>query len=363
MLDFLIAMGKWIADFMDYVLGWMLRLHEWTGLREDVSRDIVIFVVAVLTCIVLTYARKWTTDQDLMKRCKEDLATLKKLKKQARRDKDKDAKARIQMTVAQINLTRMKAELWGLLASLIPIVLLACWAWERLDYYPPEPGDTMQVRATFPASQIGENAWLYARPQENAEMAVAMGARKLADGRPDPTVADVAGGPTTRPDQILQAVRIDDAWDPFNRQHIEGAKKAGLAVWEITPQQAMEVDLVIATGDKRMVHPLNVGTPAYAYPLQLHGGDYSTWVDHEKAYFLNYVPKMPEFWNWWEAVSKRPAPTLEDGASLWAQAVYYVWKWPIHIVSMVTWLTPWLVAYLAIAIPFVPLLRKVLKVY
>lgn len=363
-MELIIRFGKWLADIMDYVFGWMLHLSDWFGLPEQVGRDIAIFIVAIGTSVILTYARKWTTDQDLMERCKNDLKQLKKVRKRFGK-KDKEAKRNIQATTATINLKRLKAEGWGLLASLIPIALLATWAWERLDYFPPEPGQTLTLRANFAVADVDELTWLTMEPAD-APVKVTMGLRQLATQKtvtendkavlrwvPEPDVPGeelaargrkLTGLPTTAPDgdtplpmptAKVQPIRHDDAWDVIARQHVEAAPQAGLAVWEITPTEPVDVKLVIGYPEGRMEHQLKVGYAQYAQPLIIHDMEkgYMTYIDHRRAGFLNWIPGVDWFWNWWNRQ--------------WYTAFF----------------PPWLVAYLVICIPFVPLLRMALKVY
>jgi hypothetical protein len=80
----------------------------------------------------------------------------------------------------------------------------------------------------------------------------------------------------------------------------------------------------------------------------------------DRPLFLSSIPGATAFWKWWARVSLDPAPDAASG--FWNSVGYYAWQLPVWLVSRVTLFTPWLAAYLMICIPFVPLLRKVLRV-
>jgi hypothetical protein len=143
-----------LVSIGDAALGGLLRL----------PRDAVLILLALLTGLVLTVVRRWTTDQDLLRRCKEDKRRLKQLLKEARRRKDREAVKRIRATIGQIGMMAMKAEGKPLLVSLPIIVVLAVWAFARIAYLPPKPGEPLEVRFYFPESEIGRTVFLLPEP-------------------------------------------------------------------------------------------------------------------------------------------------------------------------------------------------------
>lgn len=147
MLDALHQGLTWIGDL---IFGGLLRL----------PRDIVLVLLALLTGLVLTVVRRWTTNQDLLRRCKEDKARLKQLMKEARRRRDRDAVKRIRATLGQIGWIAMKSEGRPLLASLPIIAVLAVWAFSRIAWLPPPPDEPIEVRFYFTESEIGRIAFL-----------------------------------------------------------------------------------------------------------------------------------------------------------------------------------------------------------
>jgi hypothetical protein len=249
-------------------------------------RDLAILIVAIGTSLLLTIVRKWTTPQDRLRRGKADLKRLKQLRREAKRARDKEAVRRIRTTIGMIQVMRMKAEGLPLLVSIVPIALLACWAFARLDYYPPQKGDELTVEANYRLSSAGKLAHMV--PPENVEV--------------------------SRP---IQVVRVDTA---------TGAN--GIVKWTIRPtSERSDTRLIFRHDGQTVTHPLSVGGVKYAPAIQQHSGQESgkitaTMVQMERARFLGIVPGIPQIM-----------------------------------------FAPWLVAYLLIAMVFVPVLRHCLKIY
>ena len=266
-----------LTRLLDYPLGWLLAIH----------RDIAIVIVALGTSLLLTLARKWTTNQDHLCRCKSDMTRLKQLRREAKRAKNKDAVERIRATVGMISIVKMKAEGLPLLVSIIPIALLAIWCLARLDYFPPKHDAALTVRVYYPHSSVGKYA--HARAPKGVELK-----------------------PST-----IQAVRLDP-----------DGEENGLAVWDVRPGPGIEeFNLTVSHLDRTATHQMLVGGNVYPLPLVDHAASTDekilmSEVVLDQAKFLGVVPGIPEI------------------------------MFP-----------PWLVAYLIIVVPFVPLLRKVMGVY
>ncbi len=75
-------------------------------------------------------------------------------------------------------------------------------------------------------------------------------------------------------------------------------------------------------GGQTLRHPLRVGQKRYEPPILLHESDTATWVELKQVRLFGIVPGVP-------------------------------WLF----------LAPWLAAYLIIVIPFVFILRRVLRIY
>src|SRR5512133_2748849 len=139
-MELFIQINTFITHMMDYVLGWILLL----------PRDLRLFMVAVMTSGLLTVVRLFCTDQNWLKRAFNDTKRLGQLLKQAKREKDKDAKVRYNATLNLIKLKSMKFEGKPLLWALVPVALLATWCFDRLAFIPPQPGQTVEVKMYVP---------------------------------------------------------------------------------------------------------------------------------------------------------------------------------------------------------------------
>ena len=137
----------------DPLLGWLLYL----------PRDAALLIVAIGTAIILTVVRVFTTNQDLLRRCQQDKARLKQLTREAKKNRDKEALARYQATLQGITMKTLKAEGKPLLASLVPIALVATWAFCRIAYLPVMEGQPVRLRIFTPLSAIGQ--WAHVVPQ------------------------------------------------------------------------------------------------------------------------------------------------------------------------------------------------------
>jgi len=273
-MNALADVSTWIARLMDLPLGWLL----------DLPRDVAIAIVAVATSLLLTLVRKWTTRQDHLRRCRDDARRLKQLIRQARKAKDRAAVLRHRKTLGMVGGMRLRAEGLPLVVSLGPIVLLAVWAVERLDYVPPRVGEDVVVRAYYPVSSVGRLTHLVP-----------------------------PAGAALRSDAI-QLVQLDPK-----------GERNGLATWKLCASEPLEsAPLLIRHEGTTARHPLSAGGRVCGPPVVAHddGLVQATAVELRRAKFLGIVPGIP--------------------------AIAF---------------PPWLVAYLVIVIPLVPLLRRVLRVY
>ncbi|MFP4058069.1 MAG: hypothetical protein ACLF0G_14470 [Candidatus Brocadiia bacterium] len=273
-MDTLGAISAWIARLMDYPLGWLLAL----------PRDLAIALLAVGTCLLLALARKLTTDQDRLRRCRGDIRRLRALIRQARRQGEKATVRRLRATRARVNTLRLGAEAKPLAVSIVPIVVLAVWAVARLDYLPPRVGEELTLRAFYPLSSVDRLTHLV--PRDGVEL----------------------------PQGAVRVVELDP----------EGEAN-GLASWALRPAEPLEgTRLLIRHRGQTAEHPLRAGARTYAPPLVAHGGPaiLVTELELRRARFLGLVPGIPAL------------------------------GFP-----------PWLVAYLLLVVPLVPLVRRLLRVY
>jgi uncharacterized membrane protein (DUF106 family) len=210
-----------ILRVTDPLLGWSLAL----------PRDLALLIVAGGSAAVLTLARKLTTNQEYLARCHRDKQRLRQLIREAKQRGDRDALQRMHRTRTMIALRQMKAEGRPLLAALLPIVLLATWAFQRLEYHPPDPGEPVAFNAYFPMSAVGRT--VHVVPQDGLE---------AADG------------------WIREVTAVTDAGPPY-----------GLATWTLSAAARTEpYELVLRRGDRTWSHALRVGLRIYEPPLLNH---------------------------------------------------------------------------------------------
>ena len=143
MLDWL---NNAVLTITDPLLGWLLAL----------DRSVALFIVAGASAVILTLVRLVTTNQDLLRRCNRDRKQLKRLIKEAKARKDKDALQRHKATMVLIAGKKIKSEGLPLLAALVPILLLATWCFSRLGYHPLRADEPIQLSAYFPVSSVGK---------------------------------------------------------------------------------------------------------------------------------------------------------------------------------------------------------------
>ena len=147
MLD---AINTFCLAFMDLLFSWILHF----------PLDIVLFFIALSTSVILISVRKISTNQNLLARCKADKRTLKKLLRKAKSKGDKDAIKRYRQTMSQIGGKVLLAEPKPLLIAIIPIAMLAVWAFARVAYEPATSDDTITIKAYFQVSSIGDHVHL-----------------------------------------------------------------------------------------------------------------------------------------------------------------------------------------------------------
>lgn len=240
----MIELSRYIAALLDYPFGWLLVL----------PRDLAIVLVAVGSSLLMTFVRKWTTDQNMMRRCKEDLNRIAGLKRDAKKSKDKPAMQRMQATEGMIKWKQMKAEFLGLAVSIVPIGLLATWAYERLEFLPPQVHQDLIVKAYYPLSSVDRLTHIIVTQN-----------------------MDVVGSP-------IQTVTMDTD------------KTNGVAEWKLHLTSPGESELVIRHRGESVQHPMSIGKHSYAPSIVYHevGSINVTQAVFEQPDFLGIVPGIPQ---------------------------------------------------------------------
>ena len=208
---------------MDSLLGWLLAM----------SKDGAIVVVAGATAGLLSAVRMFTTNQDLLKRCHLDKKRLRQLAGEARKAKAKAELSRCRQVKKMIAMKTLKQEGLPLVVSIVPIVCIALWCFERLGFHPPQDKEAVEVVAYFRVSQVGQIVHLV--PEDG--------------------------------------LSVEDGWV----KEIEVAKAAdgqpyGLARWTVRgAARAQAYPLVFRYGGKKYEHELLVGQEIYSEPIKKQG--------------------------------------------------------------------------------------------
>lgn len=193
MLD---AINRICLAITDPILGWILYL----------PRDVALLIVSIGTALVLTLARIKTTDQGLLRRCKHDKKRQKELFREAKKRGDKDARKRHRNTIRQIGLKAIRQEGWPLLASIVPIALIAVWAFAHIAYDTPDPREEITLRMYFPAEAITDLVHMLP-PEEGVRVSNGL-IRRVEDDYAQDGLTVVAG----RADWTLSAKKRDEPY-------------------------------------------------------------------------------------------------------------------------------------------------------
>ena len=287
-------LGTLCVQALDWILGWILYL----------PRDLSLLAVALLTSVSLTFARKWTTDQAWLRLAAADTARLAVLRREAKARGDREAARRSRDVGTRIKLMSLRYEWRPLLWAMLPVALLATWAFARLAYLPPVVGATIEVRAHLPASAA--NKQIHLAPEPGVE---------VQDGWMRTVVADQAQPPTGLWDRA-------DAW--FTGLASKPPRPKAVASWR-----------VVCLDDQPHTLKIRCDGRTYAFPLVAGR-------------------------NWYEA----PETAYDDGSvqtvttGLTERRLFG----SVGGISII-FFAPWLVAYLLLAIPLVFVLKRVFKIH
>lgn len=271
MLDFLTQL---ILRLMDQLLGWLLWLPT----------DAQLFIVAIGSALILAVVRKCTNDQDLLRRCRADQARQKALLREAKTRRDAASVKRHRASLSMIALKQFRQEGRPMLASLLPIVFLATWAFHRLEFHPPIAGEVVELTARFPVSAVGR-------------------------------IAHIAPA---------EGVVSHHGWIQEISAVTERGQACGEATWRLATGASREPrTLRIRYGGRTYEHPFHAGARTYEAAVKTHDERLTdTEVKLRPVKLFGFVPGLPAL--------LFPA---------------------------------WLVAYLLIIVPSVPLIKRVLRIY
>ncbi|MCC5790250.1 MAG: hypothetical protein JJT75_11490 [Opitutales bacterium] len=263
-------------------------------------RDLALFIVSIGSSAVLAVVRLWVTDQKYLHGLKVDKKRLKEKMKAAKKEKNKEEVKRLRTLNGMAAIKALKAEKKPLLWAIIPIALLATWAFNRLDYFPAEDGQVLEYSIYLPITTAGDLVTLF--PEQGIE-------------------AKEEGW-------ITEVVPVSD--HPIYPPH-------GLGNWTIqVSEEQSPYDLRIRHRDDLYTHPFTVGGRSYRMPLRPHP-EHQTEGNLPPATQVHLDEYRP-FAGWIVADF--------EGVPGFRQFFF----------------PPWLIAYLIIVIPFVVIIRRVFKI-
>jgi uncharacterized membrane protein (DUF106 family) len=295
----------------DPLLNWLLGLPA----------DVAIVIVALATAAIITFARKWTTNQDWLRRADGDCLRQKQLAKEAKRRGDKEAVRRHTLNSGLVRMRGLKFEGKPLLLAILPVALLATWCFNRLGYHPPLGNAPVEIKMYFPRTAMDSLAHLV--PQDGIE---------AQNGWVQKIGEDVNPVPVTPWDRGLAAL---GRWYTAGMEFIiakvfHAASPAppplgGLATWRIVPQaRPQPYRLQFVYGGKIYTKDVLVGSRTYTAQADVFALDAPV-----------------------QALEQVLKPIMFFG----------------FLGSLGPFLPAWLVAYLLIAIPGVSLVKKIFRIY
>ena len=291
-----------MVGLADWFLGWILFL----------PRDVALFCVAILSSALLTAVRRWATNQEWLRRAGADEKRQKQLLREALQCGDAQAAQRHKDVITRIKLKTLRCEWKPLLWALLPVTLLATWAFARLAYLPPRLHEPVEIRASVPRSAIGQVAHLAPEPGIT-----------VVDEWIQPVVED-------------QPVPPDTAWDKaglwlgdrlrglFRLAHPAETRSDGaVVIWHVILHDAQPHTLKIRYAGRTYEAPILAGARHYEEPVTIYKG--------------------------------APLRSIEVGLA------------PTRLFKCLggmdwLFLPPWLLAYLLIAIPSMSILRRALRI-
>jgi hypothetical protein len=214
----------------DFLLGWTLWL----------PRDVALVLLAVMSALLALALRRLSTNQHALRLMRDDLIQLRRLTRQTRSRGDRASLGRYRRTATAVRWLQLRQESRALLVSLAPLAILMTWASQRLEFLPPQSGETVTLTAWLPSSAAGGVAHLV--PQ---------------------TGLDASGG------WIREIVPSRHADQP-----------RGLATWQLRAYERPQAyGLVLRFRGRSVEHPLLVGQKTYLPPRRIHGEDFESQVE------------------------------------------------------------------------------------
>jgi uncharacterized membrane protein (DUF106 family) len=222
----------------DPLLGWMLWLPT----------DLLLLLLAILTSVLMTAIRRYTSNQDLLTRLDADKKLLKTLQNEAKAKKDSTALARFKVLATRHAIKALGQEGKPLLWSILPIALLATWAFQRVEFLPPKSGETLEVSLLTAAKHDGQLAHVIPQPGVN-------------------------------PDRSVQVLSATTAW----------GQQVAKATWTLKPEPGT-YKLTVRSETGTYDLPLAVGSKKYESPLVTFPDESAVEVKLQQRKLFGIVP-------------------------------------------------------------------------
>ena len=234
----------------DLLVGWLLAL----------PRDLAIIMLGLISVLALRGVRKFTTNQDQLRRADADKAVLKRLVRDAKARGDREAVARHKRVVGMLGLLKLRAEGLPLVVSLPVIGLLATWALHRMEFLPPSGDEPVEIELNAPEIAAGQPVLLV--PQDG--------------------------------------VRVERGWLRLLDAQREGNDVAAVGVWRVIAaarEAPYELQFRLPAADstegfRTIARPLIVGQRIYADAISEHDGGLRTQVKMTQAKLFGVVPGL-----------------------------------------------------------------------
>lgn len=114
---------------------------------DALSPKIAITLISLVISIVSTLIYKWTTDQDLMKRLKDEIKELQKQMKTL--TEHPEELSAVQKKSMEANMKYMSASMKPTLYTIIPIILIFGWLQGQYSFEPIMPGQDFTIQIDF----------------------------------------------------------------------------------------------------------------------------------------------------------------------------------------------------------------------
>lgn len=127
---------------MDSLTGLLLQLPAWAGIA------LVSLFVALFTSIVY----KYTTNQEILKKIREEMSDLRK---QIKNSSDKVHAATLNKQIMEKSFQQMRQSMKSMVVTIIPLLLLFSWLQGSLQYVGAAPGQEVTVTVEFESGATG----------------------------------------------------------------------------------------------------------------------------------------------------------------------------------------------------------------